>query len=161
MPTGNTGISSWPVAAVNKNMAATGSTLPMAAMTDYTHRHYTSMKEVCQLGGTNIRKYPSPCLSCTRVAAPRACENKNCKLWRQWFLDRWDLIHQYPRHQMEQAELKPAGVSVGGHRYSPPHRVREYLDNDPCDGCLCPKDLCTSPCPVKRAWEETKGDEFV
>ena len=31
----------------------------------------------------------SPCLTCKRVKDPRNCENKSCKLWRDWFLDRW------------------------------------------------------------------------
>jgi len=111
--------------------------------------------------GMNTYKYPSPCLTCIRVADPRACENKNCKPWRQWFLDRWALIHKYPRQQMEQAELKPAGVNIGGTHYATPHQVQAYLGNDPCKRCVCPKDLCSSPCRVKRAWEESRKEVFL
>ncbi len=106
-------------------------------------------------------KYPSPCLSCSRVQDPRMCDNKNCKPWRQWFLDRWALIHSYPRRQMEQAELKPVGVNVGGKHYAAPHQVRAYLKKDPCQDCVCPKELCSSPCRVRRAWEETKKEVFL
>lgn len=106
-------------------------------------------------------KYPSPCLSCTLVADPRDCDNKNCQPWRKWFLHRWEQIHNYPRAHMEHAELKPVGVNVGGTHYAAPHQTRQYLNNDPCQACLCPKDLCSSPCRVKRAWEEAKQEVFL
>lgn len=101
-------------------------------------------------------KSPSPCLTCTRVPDPRNCENKNCKRWQKWFLARWALIHAYPRKVMEKAELRPEGVNVGGNLYAPPHRVREYLGTDPCKKCLCPRDLCSSPCRGKLEWEKEK-----
>lgn len=41
----------------------------------------------------------SPCLSCTRVENPDGCENKNCKLWKTWFLRRWNAIYGYGRRQ--------------------------------------------------------------
>ena len=106
-------------------------------------------------------KYPSPCLGCTRVADPRNCENKNCKPWRQWFLDRWALIHGYPRQQMEESKPEPFGVNVGGRSYAAPHQVQRYLSKDPCEGCLCPKDLCAEPCRVRRAWEEARSEVFL
>lgn len=39
----------------------------------------------------------SPCVNCTRVVNPRDCENKNCKLWKAWFLRRWAAIYSYGR----------------------------------------------------------------
>ncbi len=95
---------------------------------------------------------PSPCLICTRVKDPENCENKHCKVWRAWFLRRWSLIHRFPREAMEQAELKPVGVNVGGRVYAAPHQIEAYQKKDPCDSCLCPKDLCSSPCPMRRQW---------
>ncbi len=106
-------------------------------------------------------KLPSPCLRCARVKNPRDCENKSCPEWQRWFLDRWEMIRAYFRQQMEQAELRPDGVRIGGNVYTQPERVRNYLGKDPCDGCMCPKDLCTHPCRVKRIWSEAKGDEFL
>lgn len=106
-------------------------------------------------------KHPSPCLTCTRVVNPRACDNKNCQSWQKWFLDRWALIHAYPRQQMEQAKLEPVGVTVGGKHYAAPNQVRRYLENDPCAACPCPKDLCSSPCRVRRAWDEAKKEVFL
>ena len=32
----------------------------------------------------------SPCLNCTRVKDPKNCENKNCPVWREWFIRRWE-----------------------------------------------------------------------
>ena len=40
---------------------------------------------------------PSPCESCTRIYDPDACENKNCKDWKAWFLRRWAAIYDYGR----------------------------------------------------------------
>lgn len=106
-------------------------------------------------------KNPSPCLRCTRVADPRNCENKNCQLWRKWFLHRWAQIHNYPRQKMEQVKLEPVGVVLGGKHYAAPHQVQQYLSKDPCQDCLCPKDLCSTPCGVRRAWENAKREVFL
>lgn len=108
-----------------------------------------------------MKKVPSPCLTCTRVRDPEQCENKACSVWRAWFIARWDSLRSSPRLAMEQARMEPVGVSLGGRIYAPPHQVREYLEEDPCEKCLCPKDLCTGPCRVRRAWEEAKGERFL
>ena len=108
-----------------------------------------------------VRNRPSPCLTCSRVPDPRECDHKACRPWQQWFLARWELIHNYPRAKMEAAELKPVGVKIGGRPYAAPHQVRRYVQNDPCQSCLCPKDLCLTPCPVKKAWEQTRKDVFL
>ena len=58
----------------------------------------------------------TPCRTCTRVADPGKCEDKNCLQWRRWFVDRWDAMRrQFPV---------------------------EHTDPDPCAACLCPRDLC-------------------
>lgn len=106
-------------------------------------------------------KHPSPCLTCTRVADPRNCENKNCMRWQKWFLGRWELIHNYPRAKMETARTQPVGVNVGGTHYAAPHQVRQYLEKDPCGQCLCPKDLCIQPCGIRRAWDAAKREVFL
>lgn len=106
-------------------------------------------------------KNPSPCLTCTRVADPRNCENKNCQLWQRWFLQRWEQIHNYPRVKMETGKMEPVGVPLGGRHYAAPNQVEQYLGNDPCDHCRCPKDLCSSPCRVKRAWANAKQEVFL
>ena len=108
--------------------------------------------------GKKIYRYPSPCLSCTRVPHPEDCENKNCNPWQQWFLDQWELIHRFPRAHMEKAELKPAGVRVGGRYYAPPYQVEEYLRKDPCEACVCAGSVCTSPCRIRRSWEEAREE---
>ena len=42
-----------------------------------------------------VVKAGSPCESCTRVAKPEECGNKGCVAWREWFLSRWEQIHNY------------------------------------------------------------------
>lgn len=106
-------------------------------------------------------KYPSPCLRCTRVPDPRECDNKQCKPWQQWFIDRWELLRSGPRQQMDAAQAVPMGVNIGGRHYAPPHQVKAYLSKDPCETCLCPQDLCMEPCRVRRAWEEAKGEVLL
>lgn len=103
----------------------------------------------------------SPCLTCTRVKNPGDCENKNCRVWREWFLTSWDSVRNYPRLKMESSHAGPESISIGGNQYVLPHRMREYLEKDPCENCLCPKDLCTSPCPSRRAWLEAKKEASV
>ena len=46
----------------------------------------------------------SPCLSCTRVACPGDCENKACKEWKQWFLNRWDRIYRFGQIHRQKKE---------------------------------------------------------
>jgi hypothetical protein len=103
----------------------------------------------------------SPCMRCTRVAAPRECDNKDCKVWQEWFVGRWDQMRRQPRLAMEQVDTQPMGVNIGGTYYAQPHRVRGYLQKDPCVGCLCPRDLCVLPCKLKRQWVRTREDAFL
>ena len=103
----------------------------------------------------------SPCLRCNRVQDPRNCENKNCQVWRNWFVSRWDNLRLQTRLQREKQPTEMAGVNIGGIRYALPHRVHSYLDTDPCEKCLCPRDLCALPCKQKRNWLKVKEDVFI
>ena len=97
----------------------------------------------------------SPCLTCTRVRDPQNCENKTCRDWQAWFIDRWESMRDAVRKDMAQAQLHDVGIPMGGERYASPHRIREYLQTDPCT--VCPCGHCAIPCPVRTAWEEKKG----
>lgn len=99
----------------------------------------------------------SPCLTCTRVRDPKSCENKVCKDWQAWFIDRWEAMRKNVRQAMESSTAEDIGIPLGGERYASPHRVREYMEEDPCDRCLCPKDVCHRPCPVRIAWAEKQS----
>ena len=48
-------------------------------------------------GMMDTSQQASPCESCIRVRDPGACENKNCKVWKAWFLRRWAAIYGYGR----------------------------------------------------------------
>jgi len=99
----------------------------------------------------NILYEISPCVSCARVPDPDSCENKNCQLWRKWFAARWELLHEYPRRQMDQVR-EPMGIAVGGRHYAAPHQVRSYLEKDPCGACSCGADICRTPCRARQNW---------
>ena len=99
----------------------------------------------------------SPCLHCTRVRDPEACENKNCKTWRQWFAGRWEYTRKLYRAGMDRCQKK-RGVPLGGCRYASPHTTEAYLQTDPCDRCKLPKALCNTPCKVRTDWSEVKHE---
>ena len=106
----------------------------------------------------HLHNAQSPCLTCTRVPFPEDCENKRCRPWQQWFTARWEMIRAYPHHQKENGTAEPVGVSVGGIRYAHPLQVRAYLAADPCGECSCPRNLCTEPCRIRRAWEKANKE---
>lgn len=100
----------------------------------------------------------NPCLSCTLVQDPENCQNKNCTLWQQWFIHRWDQMRLCCRKEMEERELSPIGVNIGGNYYLPAHRRLAYLRKNPCDECPCPKDLCQTPCQLRRTWDAAREE---
>lgn len=67
----------------------------------------------------------SPCVNCRRTPDPRQCENKDCKAWRLWFINRWEQMRRM---------------------YQP--------DQDPCTSCPCSQTLCFEKCARKIQWEE-------
>lgn len=96
----------------------------------------------------------SPCRTCTRVADPDKCENKNCQVWQRWFINSWDGMRAYPRVVRDFMSPQPVGVPLGGRHYAAPHEVMWYMGIDPCSECLCNQDLCKTPCRVRLAWEK-------
>lgn len=100
-------------------------------------------------------QHKSPCLTCVRVKEPQKCENKACRDWQTWFIGRWEAMRESVRKDRAAAQLQEHGVPLGGERYAPPHRVREYLQTDPCS--VCPCGSCAVPCIVRTTWEEKKG----
>ena len=100
----------------------------------------------------------SPCLTCTRVANPTECENKSCNVWRQWFVSNWNEMRGYSRQIRQVSRPEPVGVPLGGRHYAAPHVTLRYLQTDPCEGCLCPRELCITPCRVRMAWEEARKE---
>ncbi len=98
-------------------------------------------------------KMESPCLTCTRVFDTENCTDKSCRVWRAWFLEQWEQTRQSVG-QLKNAPPEPVGVDIGGVYYSPPHRVEDYLQVDPCTVCRCPEDLCPGPCRKRQVWEQ-------
>ena len=99
-----------------------------------------------------------PCLECTRVRDPQSCENKGCKDWQAWFLHRWEAMRQNIRSQMEASTIRDIGIPLGGETYAHPDQIRGYLRENPCQRCLCPKNLCHIPCPARMAWAEKQNE---
>lgn len=103
-------------------------------------------------------RYPSPCLVCKRVRNPKACNNKNCEQWQQWFIGRWETVRQQLQQELARLPQAPAGVNIGGRRYATPHQMREFLQDDPCARCPRNNASCTAPCQVRRVWEQAKRE---
>lgn len=101
-----------------------------------------------------------PCNRCNKVADPRQCENKECRQWQSWFIEKWNTMRVAPRLDIERRPREMEGVCIGGRYYAMPHRVNRYLHNDPCQTCMCPRDLCVIPCRVKRDWQAAREDIF-
>ena len=87
----------------------------------------------------------SPCGYCTRVSDPRECENKNCMLWRKWYIDRWDTMRAAIRVRMD-APGVPVGVCVSGTYYAAPlavgasnhqSKLREVVGDATHSAALC------------------------
>ena len=36
-----------------------------------------------------------PCTNCKIGKDPKECTNKNCPDWREWFLQKWEEIHNW------------------------------------------------------------------
>lgn len=100
----------------------------------------------------------SPCLYCIRVKDPENCENKTCKDWQAWFLDRWEAMRENVRDQIKASPITEAGVPLGGHLYAHPHRVQSHLQCDPCDRCQNLKNLCQEPCSAKSRWNAMRNE---
>ena len=99
----------------------------------------------------------SPCLTCKRVRDPQNCENKLCKEWRAWYIEKWEAMRSNVRKSIRHTPITTHGVPLGGRQYASPHRVQAFLERNPCDSCYCPKGMCTTPCQLKIVWEEKKG----
>lgn len=65
---------------------------------------------------------------CNRVEDPANCENKQCVLWRNWFLSRWNQTR------------KLFGMESG--------------QSDPCLDCVWKGPLCSASCPTRKAYEK-------
>ena len=101
---------------------------------------------------------PPPCRVCYQVSDPVACENKNCKVWREWFIAKWDQRRQQLRQVMEQEPVPVQGVPLGGRQYYHPEQLRRYFEKDPCKICWLAECLCEEPCPFKKDWEDAKEE---
>lgn len=97
-----------------------------------------------------------PCSTCQRVRDPKNCENKLCKEWQAWFIDRWDSM----RRSIMQAEpgqcIQGETISVGGEKYHHPDRVRQFLSEEPCLQCPRSNGFCLNPCQVRKTWDSEK-----
>ena len=100
----------------------------------------------------------SPCFTCTRVLDAKNCENKLCKDWQSWFIGRWKAMRKALCAEAAQAPVGDIGVPLGGNRYASPHRVRDFLDVNPCRKCVYPADACQMPCKTKLAWSEMQSE---
>ena len=47
-----------------------------------------------------------PCLHCRKVAEPEKCDNKDCALWRHWFIEHWDELRLSVAQVMAQPEAR-------------------------------------------------------
>lgn len=97
-----------------------------------------------------------PCRTCQRVRDPKNCENKLCKEWQAWFVDRWESMRRYVQQAEQGKCVQGETISVGGERYHHPDRARRFLEENPCMQCQRRNGLCLSPCKVRKTWDSEK-----
>lgn len=98
----------------------------------------------------------SPCLTCVRVRDPENCENKKCKDWQAWFIDRWESMRAAAKAGSSGKHVQGTPIVVGGVKYYHPDKVREYLTIDPCFQCPWRDGLCPNPCDTREEWLASK-----
>lgn len=98
----------------------------------------------------------SPCLHCARVRDPKNCENKLCKEWQAWFIERWDAMRTVLRATAQGKGLPRNPISVGGTKYHHPDQIRKFLKTDPCQTCPWREGICLETCQTKKSWTEAK-----
>lgn len=100
----------------------------------------------------NTIQTTKPCQTCRRVRDPRNCENKLCKEWQTWFIDRWDTMRRMVMEQAHGKGVQGKPISVGGTKYHHPDHVRDFIEIDPCLQCAWRDGLCQNACETKQTW---------
>lgn len=76
-----------------------------------------------------MKQIQYPCTNCRRTEDPGQCDNKDCRQWRAWFLQSWEQLRR---------------------RYLP--------EEDPCQLCSCPAQMCVVPCSQKLEWQKKQEE---
>lgn len=101
-------------------------------------------------------KTGKPCEVCTRVRRPEDCENKTCKEWQQWFIERWDAMRSSVLQSDAGESRMGDTIRVGGTEYHHPDQTRRFLAVNPCHKCIRAATLCAGACDTKKAWIAAK-----
>lgn len=104
------------------------------------------------------RDLPPPCRNCYQVADPVACENKDCKLWRAWFIAHWNELRKRAQKLVEMEAERSQGIPLGGRHYYHPDYLKRYFEKDPCKVCYLAQCRCEEPCGLRRNWENAKEE---
>lgn len=61
--------------------------------------HYLLMQEMARkcVDSEKVaaKSKKSPCETCSVSTNPEGCQKKGCVMWRAWFINRWEQIHNY------------------------------------------------------------------
>lgn len=61
--------------------------------------HYLLMQETARRcvdsANAAAKSKKSPCETCSVSTNPEGCQKKHCKMWKEWFMNRWEQIHNY------------------------------------------------------------------
>lgn len=101
---------------------------------------------------------PPPCRVCYQVKDPAACENKDCKRWRAWFVARWDANRQRLLQVVTEEPQPVRGIPLGGRYYYHPEHLMDYLEKDPCKVCYLAQCRCQEPCQLRRNWNDAREE---
>lgn len=125
---------------------------PEISRVPYHDRGAKAAARKSSMGTTSATSAESPCQNCYMVADPQSCNDAGCRVWQRWFLSQWNATRKSVSQHYQQIPLQEVGVMIGGIRYAPPHRRREFLLENPCDRCRCPWELCQGDCTLRQYW---------
>ena len=117
-----------------------------------------SVKNGILMQGQSRSELPMPCRLCHQVKNPAACENKDCKRWRAWFIAQWEDSRQRLLKATTAQPRCVQGIPLGGRYYYHPEHLMEYLDKDPCKACYLAGCQCQEPCQFRRNWESAREE---
>lgn len=121
-------------------------------------RFVQSVKNGMCIKDQNRSTLPPPCQVCYQVKNPAACENKDCKRWRSWFVTQWDSSRQRLLHAADVQPRRVQGIPLGGRYYYHPEHLMEYLDKDPCKICYLAGCGCQVPCQLRKNWVNAREE---
>lgn len=98
-----------------------------------------------------MRSYPSPCDTCAAKGG-KDCLGTKCNLWLPYYRTHQKWINLFAKRLVE----KSAEENPNVWRYGHPDEVRDWINTDPCEKCMC-RSWCNGNCKLRQKWRDMNG----